>query len=353
MRTLIAAAMLAAAAGPAAAQQVSPALAEVAAAAKKEGSLDLLWGEGTLGGSSGVKLFERGINAMFGTNLKLTFTPGQSMPAVGNDIAMKQAANQPSSTDVYIASADALSRLYARKIFVAAEWKAMLPGRITDAMVEADGMSVKLTTAMPGIAYNTRLSPSKPASLADLLKPEFKGKIASTPYAAFFDVMASNGVWGAERALDYARKLSAQISGLIRCNEGDRLASGEFVAFAITCSGTDFAETIKKGAPIAQVQARDFPMLGYFYLSVPKNAKHPNAAKLFVAYAMTAEGQKLVRETWNTDLHLFAGSATGAQVAEFRKTAQVEPKNVDIAWYLAHPEGFEAWKEIGKILQKK
>jgi ABC-type Fe3+ transport system substrate-binding protein len=233
------------------------------------------------------------------------------------------------------------------------DWKAMLPGRITDAMVEADGMTVKVTTTMPGLAYNSRLAPSKPTSLADLLKPEFKGKIASTPYAAHFDVLASNDLWGPERAVDYARKLSAQISGLIRCNEGDRLASGEFVAMGLTCTGTDFVQAVKKGAPIVHAQASDFPVLAFFYLSVPKNAAHPNAAKLFVAYAMSAGGQKLIHDTWDTDLHLFPGSAAGAKVAEFRKTAGVEPKNISMTWFLSHPEGFAAWQEIGKILQRK
>jgi ABC-type Fe3+ transport system substrate-binding protein len=275
------------------------------------------------------------------------------MPAIGNDIAMRQAAGQPSPTDVYIGYADVLSRLYGKKPFLAVEWQKLLPGRIADAMVEADGTAVKLVTALPGIAYNTRLAPSKPGSLADLLKPEWKGKIASTPYAANFDVMAANDVWGPERALDYAKKLTGQIAGLMRCNEGERLATGEFLAFAITCSGTDFSDTVKKGAPIAQIVPADFAIMGFFYLAVPKNAVHPNAAKLYTAFAMTAEGQKLVKETWDTDLHLFAGSATGAQVAAFEKSSGARLKPVDIAWYLAQPEGYATWQQIGKILTTK
>ena len=333
--------------------QFSPELTETIAAAKKEGTLNLMWGEGTLGGTNGIKLFERQMNAMFGTDIKVTFTPGQNMVAQGQDIAMRQSAGQPSTTDVFVGYGDILARLYARKPFLPVEWEKMLPGRVTAEMVEADSTAVKLVTALPGLAYNTRLAPSKPTSLADLLKPEWKGKIASTPYAAMFDVMAGNDMWGPERTIDFAKKLSGQLAGLMRCNEGERIATGEFLAMAVTCSGTDFSDVVKKGAPIAQVPPTDFATMGFFYLTVPKNAVHPNAAKLFTAFALTPEGQKLVKETWNTDLHLLPGSTAGAQVESFEKTYGIKPKTINVAWYLAHPEGQDAWKEITKILATK
>ena len=91
---LLAAALATGAAARAA--DTSPELAALVAAAKQEGSLSLVWGEGTLGGTSGAALFQNAINTMFGTDLRLTFTPGASMPQVGNDIAMRQAAGQPS-----------------------------------------------------------------------------------------------------------------------------------------------------------------------------------------------------------------------------------------------------------------
>src|SRR6185503_11756815 len=79
-----------------AAAQTSPPLKELIDAAKKEGELSLAWGEGTLGGTTGLKTFEKQINAAYGTALKITFTPGESMPAMGNKIATLLAANQPS-----------------------------------------------------------------------------------------------------------------------------------------------------------------------------------------------------------------------------------------------------------------
>jgi ABC-type Fe3+ transport system substrate-binding protein len=337
------------AAGPALAADFSPALKEVIEAAKKEGALSLTWGEGTFGGTSAVQLYEQQINAMFGTDLRITFTPGASMPQVGNDIALRQAAGQPSPTDVYIGYADVLSRLAPRKPFVAADWEKLLPGRITAAIIDENGTTLKVVTALPGIAYNSKLALSKPEKLVDLLRPEWKGKIAATPYAANFDVLAANDMWGRERALDFARKMSEQASGLMRCNEGERLATGEFIAFAITCSGTDFIDTVRKGAPIVQVPPSDFPVLGYFYLGVPKNAAHPNAGKLYALFCMTEQGQALVHQTWDTDLDLFPETSTHKIVADLEAARGAKFHRIDIAWYETHPEAYEAWKEIEKI----
>jgi len=352
-RLLPAAAIAALACGPAFAAEFSPELKEVIAAAKTEGALSLVWGEGTLGGTAGVKQFEQQMNAMFGTDIHATFTPGASMPQIGNEIAMRQAAGQPSSTDVYIGYADVMSRLVPRKPFLGAAWQKMLPGRITDGMVDDNSTALKVVTALPGIAYNSQLAPSKPTLLTDLLKPEWKGKIAATPYAANFDVLAANDMWGPERAIDFARKMSAQTSGLMRCNEGERIATGEFLGFAITCSGTDFIDTIRKGAPIVQVAPADFPALGYFYLGVPKNAVHPNAAKLFAIFCMTPEGQALTRQTWDTDMDLFAETGTHKTVADLEKSRGAPFHRIDIAWYDAHPEAYEAWKQISKIFTGK
>ena len=62
------------------------------------------------------------------------------------------------------------------------DWKALVPDRITDQSTEQDGQLVRVYSGMSGVTYNTRLAPMKPTTLADFLRPEWKGKIASTPY---------------------------------------------------------------------------------------------------------------------------------------------------------------------------
>ena len=136
--TLIAA-IAAAPVATAYAADISPELKTAIEGAKSENELDLEWGEGTLGGSRAVKLFEDRINAMFGTHLHVKFTPGPSMPQIGNDVALRQAANRPSATDVFTAYGDVFSRQYKNRLLMTVPWQQMMPGRITDAMIENDG----------------------------------------------------------------------------------------------------------------------------------------------------------------------------------------------------------------------
>ena len=79
----------------AAQSQGSPALSAVIQEANKEGKLKLSWGEGTLGGTKRMALYEQLMNKMFGSNVKIGFTPGPSMPAMGSQIATELAAGQP------------------------------------------------------------------------------------------------------------------------------------------------------------------------------------------------------------------------------------------------------------------
>jgi ABC-type Fe3+ transport system substrate-binding protein len=90
--------------------------------------------------------------------------------------------------------------------------------------------------------------------------------------------------------------------------------------------------------------------VSYFYFSVPKRAPHPAAGKLFVAFALTPEGQAITWQTWHADLHLFPQSHTHQQVAEIEKEIGGKLIDVDIAWQLANVQGRTTWDEINKIL---
>jgi ABC-type Fe3+ transport system substrate-binding protein len=329
--------------------EFSPAMQKVIAAAKTEGKLSLIWSATTLGGAAGAKRFEDDINKMFGTDIRITFTPGPSMPGVGNQIAAEKQAGRKASVDVYLAYSRTIALLHKFDLFEPVDWQSLLPGRIADENVEDKGTVIKAVTALPGILYNTQLAPEKPMALADFLKPEWKGKFASTPYAANFDILSAKDGWGAEKAIAYAKELSPQLAGLIRCDDGGRIASGEFVALVMTCSGSEAVSLQEKGAPVAHVQPRDFVIKSFFYFGIPRNAENPNAARLFIAYAMTPEGQKLIWETWQTDLHLFPGSHTSKAVEATEQAYGVKLKNLDIAWQLANSDTQEAWDTIVKI----
>jgi ABC-type Fe3+ transport system substrate-binding protein len=337
----------------ASAAELGPALQKLVAEADREGEIAITWSQSTMGGPRGAAIVEREINAMFGTRLHIKFTPGPSMPAVGNELRMRDSAGQAAQTDVYMAFSKNMSELVGSGLFLKVNWQELLPGRITEAMVEADGTLIKLVTSLPGATYNTTVFPTRPQRLTDFLEPALKGKLASTPYSASFDLLAAKDFWGPDQAVDFARKLSDQVSGLIRCDELERLASGEFAALVLDCDASSVGALARKGAPVAHTTLRDFPAMSFFYLSVPRRAVHPAAGTLFTVFTMTPQGQKIVWETMSTDLHLFPDSHLAATVAAVEAELGVRLKSLDIAWQLDNAAGRQASLAINKILTVK
>jgi iron(III) transport system substrate-binding protein len=232
------------------------------------------------------------------------------------------------------------------------EWTALLPGRITDQIVEENGMVIRSGNNIRQIAYNTNLLPKPPETLDGWLAPALKGKLATTPYAAGFVDLVGLAGWNGEKLVSFTRALSENVSGLIGCGDEHRVASGEFAALVFVC-GNDADVLREKGAPIALNTPRDFVSVSYFYLMVPKHAEHPNAAKLWITYLMTEEGQKLTWETERRDLHNFPGSHSGKEVdaAVARATTPVIWRT--IAWMRANPAGNDVLPEVIKIIRSK
>src|SRR4029077_3859188 len=236
--------------------------------------------------------------------------------------------------------------------FDAVDWKKYLPSRITDEMVEHNGQLLRIVTGLSGATYNSALAPIKPTTLEDFLKPAWKGKIASTPYSAGFDILLAEDVWGKEKTYSYVRALSKQITGLIRCGEAERIATGEYLALVMDCTGQDALQWQGKGAPVGQMMPLDAAQERYYYFGVPKNAQHPAAAKLFTLFMLTDEGQKLSYDTWKIDLHTMPGSQMGKMVGEFSKM-NVRFKEVTTEWYLRHPEIDALKSELIKVITTK
>jgi ABC-type Fe3+ transport system substrate-binding protein len=356
VRTCIAAGALIALAlaGVAAAAEPSPALQKVIAAAKQEGKLDVQWPTDLFGGIEGVAAMGKGMNAMFGTNIAVNFVPfASSVPRMLNTIIMTQQAGQPSPTNLFVAPNTLTALAWKRKVIVPVDWKALLPGRIDDKMIEADGTAIRIFTTLPGgIVYNTKLAPYRPQYLTDLLKPEWKGRIATTPYAANYDLLAANDWWGPAKTMEFGRKMAAQISGLLECGNYERIASGEFIGFEMDCAGTQVARFKRQGAPIDEVIPRDDANVRFYYVGLVKNAKQPNAAKLFTVFALTPEGQKILWKYADTDIYTFPESEMGKLVTADEK-AGIKFRQIDIDWVERHPEITKPRLDIIKILTRK
>jgi ABC-type Fe3+ transport system substrate-binding protein len=281
----------------------------------------------------------------------MSHTPTGSLIQLGFQIANEAKANTPASTDVYIAVANVLPMLTQNKLLLPVNWQKLLPGRITDQLVELDGTALRLATTMYGITYNTKLLPNPPRTLEGFLAPELKGKLATNPQGVGFDVLAANEILGPEKTLDYVKRFSLQVAGLINCTDQNRVGTGEFVAMMFDCGPIDAIKMKEAGLPVDQLLLKDYTPLSYFYGAIPANAKHPNAAKLVIAYLDTEEGQRLQWDLWREDLHLLPGSKMAQRLDGAIKDGN-KLQEVNGNWYVTHPQADATRPEILKILRE-
>ena len=334
------------------AQEINAALKELAAAANREGTLTLSWSGTSLGGVQGAARYQAAMNRMFGTNIRISFLPGADMARVVNQLATEHSAGQKGSVDITLSASVQIVPIVKLDMFERVDWQKYLPNRITPEMIELDGRIIRIVTGLSGATYNSALAPMKPTRLEDFLLPVWKGKIASTPYAAGFDILAASDVWGKEKTVSYVQALSKQVAGLIRCGEAERVATGEYLAIVMDCTGQDALQWQEKGAPMAQMMPLDAAQQRYYYFGIPKNAQHPNAAKLYALFQLTEVGQKLSYETWKTDLHFLPGSRMARMIEDYKKL-NVKFKEVTVEWQLQHPEIDAGRSELIKIMTTK
>src|SRR6185503_12471461 len=176
-------------------------LAQLIDGAKKEGQLVLSWGTGTMGGIEGAQAMEKAFNKTYGLNLPFKFSPGPAMPQLASRIIQEGKAGQAATSDLFIGSENHVARMSLKQL----DWTKRFP-HITKPMVDWDGRVLIVVSRTPGFTYNTNMvgAGEVPQKVEDLLNPKWKGKIASTPYAASFDRMAL--FWGEERSTAFLQK---------------------------------------------------------------------------------------------------------------------------------------------------
>jgi ABC-type Fe3+ transport system substrate-binding protein len=311
----------------------SPGLQAVIDGARKEGQLSLSWTAETLGPQEDFHKYAEAFNAMYGLNLKVSFTPGPSMPQMAAKVVDEVKGGRAASSDVVLGEALHIITESSSSALTAVDWGSWAPAIQNPALVGSKGEAVQFELLFPGITYNTdRLKgDSIPKAMEDLLKPQYTGHLASTVYAAHFDELSTPDLWGEAKTTDYVTKFAKQITGLVGCGEIGRVASGEFDALALDC-GTSFQQWMAKGAPIGHVIPSDMGLYYPLYMGVPKNAAHPQAAQLWINFILSQEGQGLLYKEVGSDDPLVAGSHTATDLQNM-KAANPKAVDGDIAFW--------------------
>ncbi len=332
-------------------------LKELVEGAKKETTLTAMWSSRSLNGSKGFAQIVAGMNKMYGTNIKPKFTPGPAMNRMIGKLTREMKAGQPASTDVLWGNSGGMLASAKVNLTRPMNWMAYLgrPMLTPDAgfdPIAPGGIGLASASTLVGIMYNSDIVKGEdvPKSMHDVLKPKWKGKIASTPYAAGLREFATPSLLGKEVMIDYAKKLSQQIGGLIRCGSTDKLTSGEFAMLVFSCGDQYVNQGLRDGLPLGYSVVNEAVVSHTRYGSVPTHSAAPNAAALFVAYLHTPEGQKWMWDVNGFDFHLYPESNERKILADARSRGAKVVVNSP-QWLASEKDYVKTRKEIEKILK--
>ncbi len=145
------------------------------------------------------------------------------------------------------------------------------------------------------IGFNSKVVNPKeaPRSYEDLLNPKWKGKMAlDDKQYVWFDGLLK--VMGQEKGMAFMKKVATQD---IHFRSGqtllaDLLAAGEF-GILINTRPENMVELKRKGAP-TDWAAPNPTTVNILPIGVATRAPHPNAARLFIDYMLSEEGQRVL-----------------------------------------------------------
>jgi len=171
------------------------------------------------------------------------------------------------------------------------------------------------------ISYNTdMIKDGELAGYKDLVKPQYKGKIAmgdpsltGAPNALFTHL--GFDLWSADESIQYLRQLLTQQDAVLS-SDGRQII--EWVArgkYALGLAGQQqaVAEFVALGAPINVLIQKEGHLIDAAggALSVPKKMPHPNATVIFVNWLLTKEGETLLAKGYGFPSLLKAASTEG------------------------------------------
>ena len=316
-------------------------------AAAKEGTLNVAWGN-IYGGGDGVKAIQDAIDKKYHIQLQIVYSNVANGAAFQNQVAQEVRVGQPASSDILFNIRDADLARWAMPV----DYRKYVPA-LPDDVMYFEHRSVTLVSVLNAFEYDTRAIPKDrvPQSLADLLKPEWKGKLASSPYQGEFGAyLGLPEFLGHDAMIKFYTAFSAQLAGLITCGESDRVIGGEFQIFGLDCGDYEVRLKQRKNVPMGAIYPKEGTNLSTFSPGIPLTSQHPNAARLFIAYLLTRQGQDLLWQLMGCDNYKLAGSHVGQLVADLRRRGVklIETYGMDVQ----HPELRDYAREINKIINQ-
>ena len=266
---------------------------EMIAAARKEGSVN--WYTTQIVNQFAKPAAER-FEQSYG--IKVNFTRNDPSAIVLR--IMGEAKSGKTQADVFD-SAPAVSALKSEGLVL--HWIPEAASRFNKKYVDSEGFWTATNFYVLTPAFNTELvkKGSQPKTWNDLLDPRWKGKIAwasqlpTAGAAGFVGLVVTE--MGEDQGLAFLKKLSLQNItplGVTSRQVVDQMISGEY-ELALQIFNHHPVISANKGAPVDWIAMN--PSFEYASpVAITKNSPHPNAAKLFVEFLVSPEGQTLYRD---------------------------------------------------------
>jgi iron(III) transport system substrate-binding protein len=162
---------------------------------------------------------------------------------------------------------------------------------------DADGFFAADRATLSVVGYNTKLvkAADAPKSYADLLEPKWKNKIVKAHPAYSGNIMTATFILSRKLGWDYFKKLGQQHIMQVQSSTEPpkKLALGER---PVMFDGNEYNAFLlqAQGAPIAIVYPSEGTPLVSGSAGVMKDAPHPNAARLFISFLFSRDGQQLL-----------------------------------------------------------
>ncbi len=286
--------------GTAYSQQKQPSLAEIVKAAEKEG--EVVWRSGYKDNESGP--FIKAFNKEY-PNIKVI--PERDIGADAMERLIREVTSGAVLIDVQQIHEEYQPEIIALDILEIVNWADL---KVFPNLIRGGNRLVAGAFALNCIAFNTNLLKKEeaPKTWEDLLDPKWKGKFVVDSRPKAFLCLA--GAWGPQKVLDYAKKLGQNNPIFVRGQSelAGLMGAGQYMLSAGSLV-KDLIEITQKGGPVAWNFPDPVPAYTLDF-AVMKKARHPNAAKVFIAW-LGSKGYKL----WD-DINWGRGAPYGGTLAE-------------------------------------
>jgi len=230
--------------------------------------------------------------------------------------------------DVTVLSATQVPIAKKANLLAPVDWRAF---GVLPKLVHPDGFSVTYRTQVVGILYNKKLVPEAVGSKLtweDCASPKWRKKVAMDNRPRYLEIFYQPHVWGREKTLAHARQLGQNQTIFERSRNAavGKLSLGEY---PIMCGAnySHYREEVvyRSGSHLGFVLPQPVPVPTGDVVFVPSGAANPNAARLWIVWSLSQEGQ-MVLDAVEFDGSPYIPGTEPAKLLKGKKYVSYEPE---------------------------